>query len=260
MKKHTKPASLSIIWYNKSNVINASKLSKYDLVIVSYDLLTAESELPSKPIHQISWVRCILDECHIIRNSATKMSRACYKLTSVNRWAMTGTPIHNSIIDLYSVFKFLNYKPFDDKRKFKELYSGKSKDLVKFNQIIRSILLRRTKNEMKENYNSCLYTDKRFILKEKYIVKKCITLAPIEMEVYSELLTQSHSYLAGLMTRCVASKNKTTQEIIPKQQKCANSVINDVLVFITRLRQFCIHPCLIKSVNILFEFKFEFVN
>lgn len=257
----SKPNSLAIIWYNKSNCIDAFRLSAYDMVLVSYDLLSAESESASKsrPLFEICWARTVLDEAHRIRNSATKISMACYNLESINRWAVTGTPIQNSLLDLFSLLKFLEFKPFDEKRTFKELYMGKSKDFDKLNLIIDSILLRRTKHNVNQKYNELSPLQNGFIFKEKIIVEKYITLTNNEMDIYLKILTQSHLSLAKLMARCVKSKTKKKiEQSLPTDQDKV-SLVNDVLVFITRLRQICVHPCLIEAVSFFFiNLKFNF--
>lgn len=49
-----------------------------------------------------------------IRNRQTKISRAVTRIDSLYRWALTGTPITNSLADLYPIFRFLQLKPWYD--------------------------------------------------------------------------------------------------------------------------------------------------
>lgn len=63
---------------------------------------------------KIRWQRIILDEAHTIRNARTKTAQVIFKLKSRARWALTGTPVHNKELDLFSLLKFLRCKPFDD--------------------------------------------------------------------------------------------------------------------------------------------------
>lgn len=46
-----------------------------------------------------------------IRNKATKVSRAVTRIDALYRWALTGTPVTNSLADLYPLFRFLQLKP-----------------------------------------------------------------------------------------------------------------------------------------------------
>lgn len=55
------------------------------------------------------WRRVVLDEGHTIRNSRAKVSLAASSLDAVCRWSLTGTPIINSLSDLYSQLRYLHF-------------------------------------------------------------------------------------------------------------------------------------------------------
>lgn len=92
-------------------------LGEYDVVITTYGTLSEEylprnTKEPEKIPHKsglfsINWARVVLDEGHIIRNYKTKGARAASSLLATSRWILTGTPIVNTIKDLYSMLKFL---------------------------------------------------------------------------------------------------------------------------------------------------------
>ncbi|KAF6149868.1 hypothetical protein GIB67_041767 [Kingdonia uniflora] len=54
----------------------------------------------------------ILDEAQTIKNHRTQVARACCGLRAKRRWCLSGTPIQNTIDDLYSYFRFLKYDPY----------------------------------------------------------------------------------------------------------------------------------------------------
>ena len=58
-------------------------------------------------LHRIHFHRVVLDEAHVIKNHKAQTSVCCRALMAKNRWAITGTPIHNRVQELYPYFKFL---------------------------------------------------------------------------------------------------------------------------------------------------------
>ena len=66
-----------------------------------------------------------------------------------SRWIVTGTPIQNQTMDLYSLIKFLRVSPFDELKVWKREVDNKSNsDTKRMNSIVNSILLRRTKDQI----------------------------------------------------------------------------------------------------------------
>ena len=59
-------------------------------------------------LSQLLTRRIILDEAHKIKNKDTKISKAMAKLRAKYRWCLTGTPVHNSIADLFGLIRFLD--------------------------------------------------------------------------------------------------------------------------------------------------------
>jgi SNF2 family DNA or RNA helicase len=63
-------------------------------------------------LFQVRWERVILDEAHTIRNPKTMLAQGVVQLDSKFRWCLTGTPLHNKLKDIYSLFNFLKFTPF----------------------------------------------------------------------------------------------------------------------------------------------------
>ena len=137
------------------------------------------------PLGKVVWFRVVLDEAQCIKNSRTQTARAIWGLRAKRRWyvmsgvgvvvvfvqvalrsclfsacrayyvcvcrrCLSGTPIQNSLDDLYSYFKFLRYHPFDTpdgfRRKIKDLIArSPQRGFQALHQILRAIMLRRTK-------------------------------------------------------------------------------------------------------------------
>lgn len=79
------------------------KLGETDIVITSYDVCRNDSDVLDKH----SWNYVVLDEGHLIKNPKAKISQAVKRLASNHRLILTGTPIQNNVLELWSLFDFL---------------------------------------------------------------------------------------------------------------------------------------------------------
>ncbi|KAJ5836819.1 Zinc finger RING-type [Penicillium robsamsonii] len=123
--KETAP---SVLIYHGSGKKEAANLGKYDVVITSYGALALDfnskaDKAPAKGIFSLHWRRVVLDEGHTIRNPSSKASLAACGLRADSRWTLTGTPIINTLKDLYAQIRFLKF-------------SGGLEDLGIFNSVL----------------------------------------------------------------------------------------------------------------------------
>ncbi|TRM59955.1 hypothetical protein BD626DRAFT_572350 [Schizophyllum amplum] len=79
------------------------KIKSYDVVITSYEVV--RNDITS--IGNTQWLYCILDEGHVIKNAKTKLTKAVKSLNSQHRLILSGTPIQNNVLELWSLFDFL---------------------------------------------------------------------------------------------------------------------------------------------------------
>ena len=80
-----------------------SQLARHNLIITSYDIIRNDVEL----ISNIKWNYLVLDEGHVIKNTKTKTAIAIRQLVARHRLILTGTPIQNSVNELWALFDFL---------------------------------------------------------------------------------------------------------------------------------------------------------
>lgn len=144
---------------------------------------------------QINWERVILDEAHIVRNHKSQASLAVCGLKADKRWALTGTPIQNKALDLYSILKFLKCSPFDDLRVWKRWVDNKNAaGYQRLATVMKTLMLRRTKQELMEKGDLETLPDKSI---EEVIVK----LDPQEQLVYEKILIYSRTLFAQFLAQ-----------------------------------------------------------
>lgn len=231
------PSSLALNWLNEINkfapildavVISGNaedrakkikELSKYDVIITSYDLLKRDIEVYNEVNYEFKYI--IADEAQYIKNNNTQNFKAIKKIKANTRFALTGTPIENSLAELWSIFDFSMPGYLYSYRKFKENFETpiiKDSDLYKVKKLkmlIEPFILRRVKEE---------------VLTE--LPEKTVTVLNSEMEEEQQKVYMS--YMAE-------AKEEVENELIvagfeKNQMK--------ILALLMRLRQICCHPSL----------------
>ena len=89
-----------------------------DVTLTSYNLLVRDYA----EFGEIAWDALVLDEAQMIKNPDTQAARAVRALTPAKRIAMTGTPIENSVADLWSLEEFLNPGFLGERKSFEERF------------------------------------------------------------------------------------------------------------------------------------------
>ncbi len=161
----------------------------------------------------------IADEAQYIKNNNTQNAKAIKEINANTRYALTGTPIENSLSELWSIFDFIMPGYLFGYRKFKELYEmpivkeEDKKAMNKLKMLIEPFILRRIKEE---------------VLTE--LPDKTITVLNNEMQEEQQKL-----YLSYLQN----AKTEAMEEI--NANGFQKSQIK-ILALLMRLRQICCHP------------------
>ncbi|XP_045673079.1 transcription termination factor 2 isoform X1 [Phyllostomus hastatus] len=276
VEKRVSSNRLRVCLYHGPNRDQRAKvLSAYDIVITTYSLVAKEiptkkqeGDVPgtnlstegiSTPLLRIVWARIVLDEAHNVKNPRVQTSVAVCKLQARARWAVTGTPIQNNLLDMYSLLKFLRCSPFDDFNLWKsQVDNGSKKGGERLSILTKSLLLRRTKDQLDSAGKPLvLLPQRRFRLHH-------LQLSEDEETVYSVLFARSRSALHSYLKRQESGGNQSgrspdnpfsrvAQEFGPSgpgrwaatdsQQASTVHILSQLL----RLRQCCCHLSLLKS-------------
>lgn len=189
-----------------------------------------ECDPNSGAIARVHWFRVILDEAQTIKNHRTQVARACCSLLAKNRWCLSGTPIQNSIDELFSYFRFLKHEPYSKYKSFFEaikipILRDMSRGYAKLQLILRSIMLRRTKGTLIDGQPI-------ISLPPKDIKLNKVEFSAEERAFYSKLEAASRSQFKAYAAAGTVNQNYAS-----------------LLLMLLRLRQACNHPLLVKGVS-----------
>lgn len=121
----------------------------YDIVISSYTLARKDASL----INACTWQRLVLDEAQNIKNPKAAQTKAINSLNANFRLALTGTPVENRLMDLWSIFNFLNPGYLGKQAQFRKIYEipvQRDNDIQQstmLKKLIQPFILRRLKTD-----------------------------------------------------------------------------------------------------------------
>lgn len=178
-----------------------------NIVIMSYQRVLKE-----EAIKEVNWDLIILDEAQFIKNYKTTTSMFVKSLKGNMKIAMTGTPIENNVLDLWSIFDFINPGLLGDKNEFINLYIKVLNDKIDLKEILSPFILRRVK------------TDKSIIsdLPEKNEITRLVNLSDQQNILYRNDVERMNQ--------------------LYQKAKDDNERQLTVLASLTRLKQICNHP------------------
>ena len=231
------PSSLTLNWQNeaqkfthelKTLVIRGTleerkkqidEIDKYDLVITSYDLLKRDIELYKQKKYIFRYI--IADEAQYLKNSNTQNAKAIKQIKADTRYALTGTPIENSLAELWSIFDFIMPGYLFSYKQFKNIYEipiVKEENIDAMNKLrmlIEPFVLRRNKKEVLTE------------LPDKIITVLHNEMGEEQRKIYLNYLAQAKQEIADEIKLNGYEKSQM-----------------QILVALTRLRQICCHPSL----------------
>lgn len=227
------PTSLIYNWNNefkkfapnmKIAIANGSKeerekllkeYKEYDVIITTYNLLRRDID-----IYTMEFDYCILDEAQNIKNSSSQNAKAVKTINAKRRFALTGTPIENSLMELWSIFDFIMPNYLYDEKRFTYRYFRRLEEgpeiIQELNRLIKPFILRRyKKNVIKE-------------LPDKIEKRLYVPLSDEQTKVYEAY----SKYVKDIIAKKVEDLEFTSSKI-------------EILSYITKLRQLCLDPSVV---------------
>ena len=119
-------------------------IDNYDVILTTYT--TYKNDIDK--YKNINFDYCIIDEAQNIKNPDAIITKAIKKINAKVRFALTGTPIENNLMELWSIFDFIMPGYLYNKSKFKSTFVNNEKNIIELKNLIKPFILRRTKKEV----------------------------------------------------------------------------------------------------------------
>ncbi|KAE8772336.1 putative ATP-dependent helicase C17A2.12-like [Hordeum vulgare] len=197
-------------------------------------LKDSDIDLDSGAVARVRWFRVVLDEAQTIKNFRTQVAKGCCGLRAKRRWCLSGTPIQNSIDELYSYFRFLKYDPYSTYSSFCTMIKHPiARNAVhgykKLQTVLRIVLLRRTKE-------TTINGEPIINLPPKTIKLQKVDFTKEERAFYLTLEERSRQQFKEYAAAGTVKQNYA-----------------NILLLLLRLRQACDHPLLVKGHQSVFK-------
>ncbi|KAG8800840.1 hypothetical protein FRC17_006799, partial [Serendipita sp. 399] len=183
------------------------------------------------PLMDIHWYRVVLDEAQYIRNSRTRASCVVTYLNADIKWCLTGTPFTNGLEDAFGLLRFIEHNPFANWERFRGLIRGYRPENAAKNvqQALAGVLFRRTKE-------STLDGKPIITLPARNEEWRMIEFQPEERQIYDFVEKKSQAVFNRFLQAGTVLKN-----------------YSQILIMLLRLRQLCVHPCLLKAYETAYK-------
>jgi len=196
-----------LIYTGKNRKEKIAECSEFDLVLTSYPILRTDIEL----IQTLPFYYGILDESQYIKNPRSEIAKACLQINALHFLTLTGTPIENSISDIWTQMNFLNRNMLGNLNFFLNEFNTNDK-IQTLQKMLNPFILRRMKSKVAKD------------LPEKYISVQYCDMTPEQLENYKKVKNEY--------------RNRILDESDNKQTKVKFNLLEGLL----RMRQIANHP------------------
>nr|WP_283689163.1 DEAD/DEAH box helicase [Clostridium perfringens] len=185
---------------------------KYDVLLTTYGTLKNDE----KAYENLSFDYCIIDEAQNIKNPSAQATLSVKNIKSRCNIALTGTPIENNLMELWSIFDFVMPGYLFTKERFRERFILDESNLSELKSLITPFILRRLKEEVLSE------------LPEKLEKKYLVEMKGKQKQLYSFYVNAIKNQL---------NENKSSE-------KSGRDKIN-LFAYLTKLREICLDPSLV---------------
>jgi chromodomain-helicase-DNA-binding protein 1 len=184
---------------------------------VGFHCLLTTPELVMQDIEfmmPIRWAMIAIDEAHRLKNKDSELHRSLLELHSANRLLITGTPLQNSVGELWALLHFLNPEQFNNAEEFEESFSFSAlrdeERVASLHSMLRPYIIRRQKADVEKSLPSKTYNVLR------------VGMTMYQQDLYRTLLTKNYAKLnMGAKGKGMGPRT-TLNNLLVELKKCCN--------------------------------------
>ncbi|XP_052277549.1 chromodomain-helicase-DNA-binding protein 1-like isoform X3 [Dreissena polymorpha] len=180
-----------------------NKRLKFNVVVTTYEILLKDKAF----LGAVSWAELVVDEAHRLKNTDSLLYRTLMEFKSNHRLLITGTPLQNSLKELWALLHFIMPMKFAKWSEFEEKHSRADKTgFTQLHKQLEAFLIRRVKKDV----------EKSLPAKTEQILR--VEMSSVQKQYYKWILTKNYKELnKGLKTSVSSFVN-----IIMELKKCCN--------------------------------------
>ena len=161
-------------------IFTKEEIKEFDVLITTYGTLRNDYDL----YNYINFDFCIIDEAQNIKNPLSQSSEVVKELNAKVKFALTGTPIENNLLELWSLFDYILPGYLYSKKKFQDKFMKREKGIKELKKLIRPFILRRLKSDVMSELPDKI--EKRFLIEmtkeQKKVYKSYVDDIKIKMK------------------------------------------------------------------------------
>ncbi|XP_076103177.1 chromodomain-helicase-DNA-binding protein 1-like isoform X1 [Mytilus galloprovincialis] len=180
-----------------------NKRLKFNVILTTYEILLKDKSF----LGGVSWAALMVDEAHRLKNDDSLLYKSLFEFNTNHRLLITGTPLQNSLKELWALLHFIMPQKFDNWPDFEEKYSSQEKmGFAGLHKQLEPYLLRRVKKDVEKSLPS----------KTEQILR--VEMSSLQKQYYKWILTKNYKALSkGLKGNASSFVN-----IIMELKKCCN--------------------------------------
>lgn len=182
-----------------------NKRTKFNALLTTYEILLKDkAELSS-----LSWACMMIDEAHRLKNKDSLLYQTLEKFDADHKLLVTGTPLQNSLIELWSLLHFIMPLKFDDWEAFNDEYGSsraEKRGYKNLHKVLEPFILRRVKKDVEKDLPA----------KVEQILR--VDMSKLQKQYYKYILTRNY----GALMKGTKGSTISLANIVVELKKCCN--------------------------------------